>query len=45
MLSKTVSFGNIPKTVGFTFSTLWFGSKGEKRKKKKVGGAILEEGK
>lgn len=47
MLSKTVSFGNIPKTAGFTFSALWFGPKGgKKEKKKKEGGkAVLGEGK
>ena len=38
MLSKTVSFGNIPKTAGFTFSALWFGPKGEKKEKKKKRG-------
>lgn len=37
MLSETVSFGNIPKTAGFTFSALWFGPKGEKKEKKKEG--------
>lgn len=35
ILSKTVSFGNIPKTAGFTFSVLWFGPKGEKEKEKR----------
>jgi len=38
---KTVSFGNIPKTAGLTFSALWFGPKGEKKRKKRWGGELF----
>lgn len=36
-LSKTVSFGSIPKAAGFTFSGLWFGPKVEH------GGGVLRK--